>query len=74
VIGKNVTALGKNVFAGDSKLQAITIQSKKLSKVGSGALKGINKKAKIKVPSAKLKNYKKLLKEKGQGNKVKIVK
>jgi hypothetical protein len=62
------------VFAGDSKLKAITIQSKKLNKVGSGALKGISKKAKIKVPSAKLKNYKKLLKGKGQGSKVKIVK
>jgi hypothetical protein len=74
VVGKNVTSLGKNVFSGDSKLKAITIQSKKLNKVGSGALKGINKKAKIKVPSAKLKNYKKLLKGKGQGSKVKIVK
>jgi hypothetical protein len=62
------------VFAGDSKLKSITIQSEKLKKVGSGTLKGINKKAKIKVPSAKLKDYKKLLKGKGQGNKVKIVK
>jgi hypothetical protein len=74
VIGKNVTALGKNVFAGDSKLKTITIQSETLKKVGSGAFKGISKKATIKVPSAQLKNYKKLLKGKGQGSKVKIVK
>jgi hypothetical protein len=74
VIGKNVTSLGKNVFKADSKLTAITIQSAKLKKVGSGALKGIHENAKIKVPSAEWKNYKKLLKGKGQGNKVKIVK
>jgi hypothetical protein len=73
VVGKNVTELGKKVFAGDSKLKTITIQSKNLKKVGSGAFKGISKAAKIKVPSAKLKKYKKLLKGKGQGSKVKVV-
>jgi hypothetical protein len=74
VIGKNVATLGKNVFAGDSKLTSITIQSAKLKKVGSGVFKGISGNAKIKVPSAQLKKYKKLLKGKGQGSKVKIVK
>jgi hypothetical protein len=74
VIGKNVTVIGKNVFAGDSKLKTITIQSEKLKKVGTGTLKGIHKKAKIKVPSAQLNKYKRLLKGKGQGSKVKIVK
>ena len=74
VVGENVTTLGKNVFKGDSKLKTITIKSKKIKKVGSNALKGIDKRAKIKVPSSKLKSYKKMLKGKGQGNKVKITK
>lgn len=74
VIGKNVTTIGKNAFKGDSKLKTITVKSKLLKKVGSGAFKGIHKSAKIKVLSSKLKAYKKLLKGKGQGKKVKITK
>lgn len=48
--------------------------TKKQKSVGKNAFKGIKANAKIKVPSKKLKAYKKILKNKGQGNKVKIVK
>ena len=53
-------------------MKSITIKSKKLSKVGAGAFKGINKKATISVPKAKKKAYTKLLKGKGQAKTVKI--
>lgn len=73
-VGANVTSIGANAFNGCKKLKTITISTKKLKKVGSGTFKGIVKNAKIKVPSAKLKAYQKLLKNKGQGKKVKITK
>ena len=41
--------------------------------VKANVFKGIYAKAKIYVPKSKLKTYKKLLKKKGQGTKVKIV-
>lgn len=73
---KKLTAIGKKAFYGDKKLAAITLKTEKLTKakVGSNAFKGIKSTAKIKVPSKKLKEYKKILKGKGQGSKVKIVK
>lgn len=73
-IPANVTKIGKKAFYKDGKLKSITIKSKKLKKVGSRAFKGINKKAKIKVPSSKLSSYKKLLKGKGQAKTVKVSK
>jgi hypothetical protein len=73
-IGKNVTTIGKNAFEGDSKLKTITIKSKVLTKVGANAFKGIKSNATIKVPSSKVKAYKKLLAGKGQGKKVTITK
>ncbi len=69
-----VTTIGANAFYGCKKLATITISSTKLKKVGKNAFKGIKSTAKIKVPAKKLKAYKKLLKSKGQGKKVKIVK
>ncbi|MBO5524476.1 MAG: hypothetical protein J5986_12535, partial [Roseburia sp.] len=57
-----------------SKLGTITIKSTKLSSVGKNAFEGIKSTAKIKVPAKKLSAYKKLLKGKGQGSKVKITK
>lgn len=52
------------------------IKSKKLTlkKTGSNAFKGINKKAKIKVPKGKVKQYKKLVKAKGAGKNTKVQK
>ena len=62
-IGANVKTIGKNAFAGDKKLKTVTIKSKVLKKVNANAFKNIAKKATIKVPKAKLKAYKKLLKK-----------
>lgn len=73
-LGKNVKKIGKNVFKSDKKLKSITIKSTKLKSVGKNAFKGINSKAKITVPKKKYTSYKKLMKGKGQGKKVKIVK
>lgn len=73
-LGKNVKKIGKNVFKSDKKLKNITIKSIKLKSVGKNAFKGINSKAKITVPKKKYTSYKKLMKGKGQGKKVKIVK
>ena len=66
--------IGKNAFKNCKKLKKITVKSKVLKKVGSGALKKIHKKAVVKVPKKKLKAYKKLFKKKGQAKTVKIKK
>lgn len=63
-IGKNVTTIGDNAFAGCSKLKKIIIKSTVLKSVGKNAIKGINKKASIKVPKKQLKAYKKLFTKK----------
>lgn len=78
-IGELVSSIGKNAFYKDKKLKKITIQSFVLSKVGKNAIKGINKKAVIKVPwddmDNKYKAYKKLFKKKtGFRKKMKIKK
>lgn len=73
-IGVNVKKIGANAFNGCKKLKKITIKSAKLTSVGKNAFKGIHKKAIIKVPKAKVKVYKKLLKGKGQSKTVKITK
>ena len=64
IIGKNVTTIGNKTFYGCSKLSRITIKSTKLKKVGNKAIAKIKKNAYIKVPSKKVKAYKKLLKAK----------
>ena len=69
-----MTNIGKQAFAGAKKLKTITIQSKKLKKVGAKAFRNINGKAKIKVPAKKLQKYRRLLAKKGQKSSVKIVK
>lgn len=73
-IGTNVKTIGKKAFYKCSKLKSIKVKSKKLTKVGSNAFKGIHKKAVIQVPKAKLSKYKKLMKKKGQAKTVKIKK
>ncbi|MCI9077370.1 MAG: leucine-rich repeat protein [Lachnospiraceae bacterium] len=75
-IGANINKIGKNAFSGCSSLKSITIKSKKLTakKTGKNAFKGINKKAVIKVPKAKIKTYKKIIKAKGAPKTVKIKK
>lgn len=76
IIGKNVRKVGANAFYGCKNLKNIKIKSTSLTKksVGKNVFKGIHKKAVIKVPKKKLKDYKKILKGKGQAKSVKIKK
>ncbi len=98
VIGKNIKEIGKQAFAGCTKLQTVNLKAKNLKKIGSkaffnckslnkitlkstslktigkNAFYGIGKKCVIKVPTAKLKSYKKLLSKKGQSKGVTIKK
>ena len=73
-LGKGITEIKENAFKNCKKLGTIGIKSIKLKKVGRNALKGIKPTAKVKVPAKKLSAYKRLFRNKGQGNKVKIVK
>lgn len=73
-VGKNVTSIGKNAFSGCSGLKKITVKTVRLKSVGKNALKGIHKKAVIKVPKSTCIKYKKLFKGKGQKKTVKIKK
>lgn len=76
IIPSKVSKIGKQAFYGCKKLKSISIKTTKLTskKVGSNAFKGIHKKAVIKVPKNKLKSYKFMLKKKGIGKSVKVVK
>ena len=65
-IGTGIKRIGAGAFSGDGKLSKITIKSKKLKKVGKNALKNIRKKATVKVPADKWKEYQKLFEKKGQ--------
>ena len=67
-----LTQIGRKAFFNCKKLKSITIKSKVLKKAGANALKGLHKKAVIKVPAAKKKAYGKLLSKKGQGKSVKM--
>ena len=73
-IGKYVERIGSSAFLGDKNLRKIVIKSKKLRAVGKKAWKGIYKKAVIKVPKSRMKKYRKIFKNKGQGRYVKITK
>lgn len=64
VIGKNIQSIGSRAFYQCKKLKKITIKSKVLKKVGKQAVKGIHKKALIKVPKKMKKSYQKLFKKK----------
>ena len=75
-IGKykyKVTAIAKKAFYKKKKIKKITISSTTISRIGSKAIKGIYKTARIKVPKKKKKSYKKMLKKAGLGKKVKVV-
>ena len=74
VLPSKVTKIDKQAFYGCKNLKTITITSTKLKTVGKDAFKKINAKAIIEVPKSKFTSYKKLLKGKGQGRNVKIVK
>lgn len=64
-VGANVTKIGANAFMGDRKLSKLFLKTGKLKSVGKNAIKGIHKKAVIKVASKKqVRKYKKLFKGK----------
>jgi len=71
-IPEGVKIIGKNAFYGCKNLKKITVKSTVLKKVGKNALKGISKKAVIKVPKKQKKAYAKLFKKKGQASTVKV--
>lgn len=75
-IGKNVTAIGSKAFYNCKNLKSITIKTSNLtlSKIGSSAFKGTNKKAKFKVPAKKKSFYKKILIKRGASKKAKFIK
>ncbi len=73
-IPAKVKKIGKSAFYGCKKLKRITIKSKMLTgkNVGGKAFKGIHAKAAVKAPKSKLSAYKKMLRAKGIGAKVKV--
>ncbi|MBO4395713.1 MAG: leucine-rich repeat domain-containing protein [Eubacterium sp.] len=73
VINVQVTVIGNSAFARCTKLSAIVVYSKQLKTVGNSALTGVHD-CKISVYKFKLKKYKKLFKNKGQGKKVIVAK
>lgn len=67
--------IGKKAFYGCKKLKSIKIKSTRLTlkKIGSNAFKGTYSKGFVRVPKAKLKTYKKILRAKGLSKKVKFI-
>ena len=63
VLGKYITKIGQESFYGCKQLKTIEIKSTNLKSVGKNAVAQIYKKACIKVPSSKVKTYKKLFKK-----------
>ncbi len=61
---KSLDEIGKNAFYGCKKLKTITINANTVVDISDNAMKGISKKAVIKVPSKLVKKYKKNLKSK----------
>ncbi|MFD1403808.1 LamG-like jellyroll fold domain-containing protein [Robinsoniella peoriensis] len=71
-IGSNVTAIGQQAFYGDSRLTYINVKSKVLKNAYSKSLKGISPNATINVPNSKVREYKKVFKNRGQKSSVVI--
>ena len=65
VIESNVTSIGVNAFNGCKKLKTVTIRSSNLKSIGKNAFKGINAKAKFKLPKKKLEKYTKMIRNAG---------
>lgn len=74
IINGSITRINVNAFKGCTNLKTIIIKSQNLKSVGKSAFKGISPKARIKVPSECLEEYRKLLEKKGQKSTVKITK
>ncbi len=74
VIGKKVEIIGANAFAGCKALKRVKVQTTLLTKktIGKKAFAGIHKKAVIKVPKKKKKEYQKALYSRATKKSVKI--
>ena len=73
IINSQVTKIGNNTFRNCKKLASMLVKSLKLKTVGNRALKGVSH-CKISVPTIRLKKYRTLFTNKGQGKKVVIAK
>ncbi len=73
IINSQVTKIGNNTFKNCKKLASMLVKSLKLRTVGNRALKGVSR-CKISVPAIRLKKYRTLFTNKGQGKKVVIAK
>lgn len=63
-LGKNIRKIGKKAFFHDKKLKKVAVKSRKLKAIGKSALKGISRKAVIRIPKSKKKAYRKLFTKK----------
>jgi len=74
-IGRNIKSIGKKAFYNCKKLSEVTVNTTKLTEksVGANAFGKLMEGIKLKVPSSKLKAYKKLFYKKGISKKAKIV-
>ena len=70
-IGKNVTSIGQNAFANCTALTSIQVKGTSLKTIGKDALKGIHKKAVVKVPKKQKKAYAAKLRKSGYSGKIK---
>ena len=73
IINCQVRIIGNSAFSNCTRLTAIEVYSKILQTVGNKALKGVHD-CRISVLKVKIKKYKKLFKNKGQGKKVVVAK
>ena len=73
IINCEVRIIGNSAFAKCPSLSSVIVYSKQLQTVGNQALKGVHD-CRISVLKVKLKVYKKLFKNKGQGKKVVVAK
>lgn len=73
IINTQVTRIGNGTFQHCQALAKVLVRSMKLRSVGNRALKGVSD-CKISVPSVRLRKYRTLFKNKGQGRKVVIAK
>lgn len=73
IINSQVTKIGSKTFQHCKELARVLVKSLKLRAVGNNALKGVNN-CKISVPTIRLRKYRTLFKNKGQGRKVVIAK
>ncbi len=73
-IGTKVTTIGKQAFYKCRKLKKIIVKTKKLTKarIGAKAFTGVPASAKVDVPNAKKKTYKKAFQAKGLNKKAKV--